>query len=496
MTMSGLFASINGFPPSPANQNEQPPMPTETVITPRHAESAWLQLRDFLRYKLPLHLGLDRAIAFTVLGRAVQGLGSVGSVLLIVHFLTAAEQGYYYALWSLVALQSVFELGFSFVILQMAAHEKAHLEIHSDGTITGSEASHFRLASLLRRAVRWYTSCALVMGAALLLGGTRFFSLHQAPGLPSIWLNPLRITVLACVITFSIGPVLSFLEGCGQVAQIARMRFFQSTVAVAMAWTALLTHHGLYAPAMILTGQGFVASVLLYSRRSLLVPLLKMHVGGRGISWRREVWPFQWKIAVSWLCDYFIFQLFTPVLFAFRGPVEAGRMGLSLSIVTQLGAMMLAWMTTKAAPFGNLIAKKDTPQLDRLFFRTLRQSIILFVAGALLVLGGVLMAPHLTPRLSQRIEDWPIFLLLLLTALSSHIVQSEAIYLRAHKCEPFLIQSVLIALSTATSVVILARISGALGVSIAYFAVLGVAGVVSATTIFLIKRSQWARSDA
>ncbi len=46
-----------------------------------------------------------------------------------------------------------------------------------------------------------------------------------------------------------------------------------------------------------------------------------------GISWRREVWPFQWKIAVSWLCDYFIFQLFTPVLFAFRGPVEAGQDG-------------------------------------------------------------------------------------------------------------------------------------------------------------------------
>ena len=219
-------------------------MPTETVISPRHSESAWLHLRDFLRYRLPHHIGLDRAIAFTVLGRAVQGLGSVGSVLLIVHFLTAAEQGYYYALWSLVALQSVFELGFSFVILQVAAHERAHLEIHSDGTITGSEASHFRLASLLQRAVRWYTSCALAMGVVLLLGGTRFFSLHQNPSFPSIWLNPLRITVLACVITFAIGPVLSFLEGCGQVAQVARMRFFQSTIAVAMAWTAMFTHHG------------------------------------------------------------------------------------------------------------------------------------------------------------------------------------------------------------------------------------------------------------
>ena len=160
------------------------------------------------------------------------------------------------------------------------------------------------------------------------------------------------------------------------------MRFFQSTVSVAASWTAMLSHHGLFSPAMVLLGQGFVASILLYSRRRLLIPLLRMHCRGQGISWQREVWPFQWKIAVSWLCDYFIFQLFTPVLFAFRGPVEAGRMGLSMSIVTQLSAMMLAWMTTKAAPFGSLIAKKETPELDRMFFRSLRQSIVLIYGSS------------------------------------------------------------------------------------------------------------------
>ena len=468
----------------------------ETPTSPRPQGSVWLNVRDAIRYKLPHYIGLDRAIAFTVLGRVIQGLGSVGMVLLIVHYLTAAEQGYYYALWSLVALQSVFELGFSFVILQVAAHERAHLEFHSDGSITGSEVAHHRLASLLQRAVRWYSCAALLMGVALLAGGMRFFAIHQQPGLPNVWMGPLRITVLACAVTFSIGPVLSFLEGCGQVATVARMRFFQSTVSVALAWTAMLTRHGLYSPAMVLAGQGFVACFLLYSRKSLLLPLLKMSVGNLGISWRREVWPFQWKIAVSWLCDYFIFQLFTPVLFAFRGPVEAGRMGLSMSVVTQMSAMMLAWMTTKAAPFGSLIAKKDIDQLDRLFFRALRQSLALFVAGALFIMLGVLLAPYILPKLSQRIEDWPIFLLLLLTALSSHVVQSEAIYLRAHKCEPFLIQSILIATATGASVVVLAKLSGALGVSLAYFAVLGVAGVVSATAIFFTKRSQWARAEA
>src|SRR5579864_5682345 len=167
----------------------------ETTKPSRPPESVWLVLRYFLRDKLPHAIGLDRAIAFTVLGRVVQGLGSVGSVLLIVHFLTASQQGYYYALWSLVALQSVFELGFSFVILQVAAHERAVLEFHPDGSITGNEAAHFRLASLLQRAVRWYTSAAVVMGIVLLVSGMRFFSLHQDPQAPQMWVVPLRITV-------------------------------------------------------------------------------------------------------------------------------------------------------------------------------------------------------------------------------------------------------------------------------------------------------------
>jgi len=45
----------------------------------------------------------------------------------IARFLTPSEQGYYYTFNSLVALQIVFELGFSFVILQLAAHERAQL---------------------------------------------------------------------------------------------------------------------------------------------------------------------------------------------------------------------------------------------------------------------------------------------------------------------------------------------------------------------------------
>jgi hypothetical protein len=423
-------------------------------------------------------------------------MGSVVTVLMIVRFLTPVEQGYYYALWSLVALQNVFELGFSFVILQIAAHERAHLHFHHDGSVTGSAVAHGRLASVLQRAVLWYACAAVIMGIVLILGGTYFFSAHQQFAQSAAWQMPLRTTVIACALTFSIGPVLAFLEGCGQVAQVAHMRLFQSIVATSAAWVAMLTHHGLFAPAMVLLGQGLVATLFLFTRRHFLIPLLRLSTTPHTVSWRDEIWPFQWKIAVSWLCDYFIFQLMTPVLFAFRGPAEAGRMGVSMSIVMQLGGILLIWMTTKAAPFGTLVAQRNTRQLDITFFRTLRQSLVLFGLGAASVMAGVITIDNFFPAFSMRFVSWPVFFLLLATALSAHVVQSEALYLRAHKCEPFLIQSILISSATAGSVLLLAKPWGTIGVSLAYFVVMGIAGVISATLIFRAKRRQWAAGIA
>ena len=43
------------------------------------------------------------------------------------------------------------------------------------------------------------------------------------------------------------------------------------------------------------------------------------------ISWRKEVFPMQWKIALSFMSGYFVFQLFTPVLFHYQGAEVASQ---------------------------------------------------------------------------------------------------------------------------------------------------------------------------
>ena len=365
--------------------------------------------------------GIDRAIVFTVTARIWAAVAGVVTVLLIARFLTPSEQGYYYTFSSLVALQIVFELGFSFVVLQLAAHERAELTFCAGGRIEGNAISHSRLASILQKSIRWYSAAALLMGATLLPAGLLFFGTHQHIGAVVAWKSQWCLLVIAVVFTFQIDPIFSFLEGCGFISQVARMRMVQAILGSSLAWIAIVTHHGLFSPAMIIVGQAVagIAFLLTGERRLLLKKLLAHSTDVHYVGWRQEIWPFQWKIALSWICGYFIFQLFNPVLFAYQGAVAAGQMGMSLSISGSIGAVAISWMGTKASPFGAMIARREFAQLDKLFFRTFWQTMSLFVTGAAFFLTLLLVAVHSFPHFANRVlPPWTFALMLGNTAAS------------------------------------------------------------------------------
>jgi hypothetical protein len=445
------------------------------------------EFQNWIRYTL----GLDRAVVFTVLARVWAGSAGLVTVLLIARFLSPAEQGYYYTFGSLVALQIVFELGFSVVILQLASHERAHLAIADDGVISGDDVAHERLASVLQKSVRWYSAAAALMAAILIPAGFYFFSRHQHAAQPVAWRLPWCLVVLAATMTFQIDPVLSFLEGCGYVANVARLRLSQAVLGGLLAWSALLTHHGLFAPAMMILGQAGGGGAWLFRRRALLLGLWRRSTAAHRIGWRAEVWPFQWRIAVSWLCGYFIFQLFNPVLFAYKGAVAAGQMGMSLSIANALQSVAIAWVNTKAAPFGGMIARKDYGQLDKVFFQAMRQSVAVFAAGALVLLLGSVYLNLAGIRFAQRMLD-PLSLgMLLVSTLINVAVFAESVYLRAHKQEVFLRSSIFGALLVGSSTYWLGKAYGARGMVSGNLAIAVLLGLGYNTYVFLHYRKKW-----
>lgn len=439
--------------------------------------------------------GLDRAVMFTLAARLCSILSSLGTVLLIIRFMSPVEQGYYYTLLSLAALQVIFELGFSFVILQMAAHESASLAFLPDGRMEGDTLAIARLSSLLQITIKWYLRAAIALSGILLPLGILFFHAKSDPGTHVAWLGPWISAVLSLSINFLLTPIYSFIEGCNQVREAAKLRMWQALAVLASSWGAVASGHGLYACACVNLGSVAVGMGFLYSRRRLLLNLLKCDISRGAISWRHEVWPFQWKVAVSWFCSYFTLQVFTPILFASRGPLEAGRLGLSLSITGYLPVVMLSWIETKAAPFGRLIKLGRLHELEALFFRTMKQSLamILFLAGA--CFASVLAVERLSPRIGARMEAPRIFALLLVAAVCTFVVQAMAVFLRAFKREPYLVQSVAIMSLTLACVLVAAPRWGEASVAIIYCIFGGFGKLLWALVIFFAQKRKRSQSN-
>jgi len=438
-------------------------------------------------------VGLDRAIAYTVTARFWGGMAGIVTLLLIARFLTPSEQGYYYTFNSLVALQVIFELGFSFVVLQLATHERAQLTFLPGGRIEGDAVAHSRLASVLQKSIRWYSVAGVVMAAVLIPAGMHFFKSHQVAGAQIAWRAPWFLLVVATMLAFQIDPVFSFLEGCGFVQQVAHRRLIQAVLGSLLAWAAMLLHHGLYAPALIILGQVAVGLVLMLTgnHKPMLRGLLAYPVLEHFVGWRTEIWPFQWKIAVSWMSGFFIFQLFNPVLFAYQGPVAAGQMGMSLSIAAAVGTVGLAWISTKASPFGALVARGEYRELDRLFFKTLWQSTAVILLGSAALLTVYIAASPHYPKIAMRILPPWVLALLFVNTVANHIVTCQAFYLRAHKQEPFYVASLISAILIGASTLVLGKYYGASAVVVGV-TVLGLLyGLPYATFIFLRKRKLW-----
>jgi hypothetical protein len=191
------------------------------------------------------------------------------------------------------------------------------------------------------------------------------------------------------------------------------------------------------------------------------------------------------------MCSYFTIQIFIPILFALRGPVEAGQMGMSLSITGYMTSLVLPWITTKATPFGQLIAQREFNGLDRLFMRALGQALAVFAMIALAADAGAALLTVVAPKLAARMISPQLFAALVMAAGANCVVQSLATLLRSFKREPFLWQSLAVASLSLLLAAFAAPLWGNAGVALSYLAVSAGISLPFALTIFVRARRRY-----
>lgn len=403
--------------------------------------------------------GLDVHVLMTLLLRGWSILAGGVTLLLLPFGLSETQQGYYYAFAGLIAMQAFFDLGFNSVIVQLVSHEFSHLRRDPvTGQLQGDPSHRSRLASLLLLLRHWYRIAAALFFVCLCPAGYLFFQDRGDLSLGA-WLGPWALQLCFTALNLYFSCFLAVSEGQGQVGSVAKLRLRQSMLGYGLFWALLLAGVGLWV-APVLPAVGAAMSALwLRGRHDDLRFDAAPGVTPARISWSKEIFPFQWRIALSWISGYFIFSFFTPMVFHHQGAVEAGRIGMTLSIFNSLSVLGMSWVSAKVPDFSMLIAQRRRQELNELFVSVLHKSLLgtaVICVSAVLVIAG-LRELGFPPM--QRLARVPVLACLTVVTLVNTVIFSMAAYMRAHKEEPMLWNSVVMGAAVLAAVWCFSQVS-------------------------------------
>ena len=451
-----------------------------------------MSLRTFITQKL----GVDKAIFFTLLSRGLQISTALFTVFFIAKNLSPEEQGFYYTFGSIVALQVFFELGLTSIITQFVAHEASHLKLNSEFKMEGEALYRSRLSSLLKFCTKWYLIIAFLVFVALGTLGSIFFTKYSVEHKDIEWFLPWILLAIGTAFNLLLSPITAFLEGLGKVKEVAQLRFVQQIIHPIVVWGGLSIGGKLFVSGADAFIRVFVVAIILI--KSPFFKILKniwMDSGIEKVLYMKEIFPYQWRIALSWVSGYFIFQLFNPVLFATEGAKVAGQMGMTLTALNGVQSLTQSWINTKVPKMSGLIAQKDYKNLDSLFAKTMKQmlligtlAILCFIAVIYLIQSqgitflGMDIGNRFLPIIPLSLMAW--------SSWTMVPISPWATYLRCHKKEPLLLNSVVMGILCCLSTVTLGYKYGLYGITIG-FAALRIISLSWIYHTYKTKKREW-----
>ena len=432
----------------------------------------------------------DPGVRDSLLLKAWQAAAGVITIAFIARHMDPVVQGYYYAFASLIALQLFFELGLYLVVSVSASHEWARLHLAPDGRIAGDGDALSRLVSLGRFVFKWYGAAAALF--LLLAGGVglHFFGRTDAD---VDWKAPWLLHVAFAAGNLWLLPFLSLLEGCDQFKSTARFRLLQSLASSAAVWAMLAGGAQLWAiPVLSGVSLAMLLAYLGWTRRQFLAPFRRRPAAAT-MSWRHDLLPMQWRLALQGLFSYLSFPLYPALVFSAVGAAEAGRLGMSLQIVSAMQSLALVLLSTRAPAMAIAVALRRHDAAEAQWRRASAQSLSLMVLLSLAFLAALGLAVGSQWPVAQRVLPPGACAMLVGGSLLALAVQCAATYLRAHKRERLTPVGVIAGASYGASAWAVASAWGSWGVAASYLAVTALVALPLTAWVFATVRREDAR---
>lgn len=402
--------------------------------------------------KILNYFNIDPAILYFISSKAIGLLYAPISFILITACLTEIEQGYYFTFASLLGISIFFELGLGIILTHFASHQFSKLKWNDNGKLVGNKQSLDFIKTLTQKSFFWYILAAILMSVVIIFMGMEIFSSKENVENIEFYL-PWTLLIIFFSINTSLIPLTSILEGCGGVKNVQKLRFLQQVLIIPFTWLALSLDGKLYVIFIEYFGYTMILFYWLFTNYKSFISQMfsSNNLFNNNISWFKDIFPLQWKIALSWISSYFLGYLFVPLLFYYSSEVIAGQMGMTLKITGYVYLFSMAWMNTKIPTFGSLINLNKFNELKILFNKSFKSSLFasFFSSFSLIIL--MLILYNLNIEFSNRLLPINLIILLCIANIFNVVFSSVGGYLRSFKKEPMLYITLLLGLVVSLS---------------------------------------------
>jgi hypothetical protein len=382
---------------------------------------------------------MHKDISRSLVQRLFTVITGIASTFAVPFFLSADQQGYYYTFASVLAIQVFFELGLSQVLLYKFS------SFAIAGPDLAAPIDSLKILKLLYASRKIYILISLLFFLAASATGYTFFS-HSSNSLVE-WRPQWFLLVFVTSINLLQSVKLVFLESQGSIADVATLRLKINFYSTSLLLGILACGGGLWAVSVVPSVNTIASTWWLYrspkslayrKNRNLDIVFTLKDIGQ---IWRQEIFPLQWRMSLSWLSGYFIFQLITPITFNRFGPVVAGQLGFAISAMNSILFVATTFTTAIAPRLSSLFHSGKIHEFNAMFDISLKRSCAAIILLSQLFVLMVYLLSAFQISISSRFLEWQTLLLYSFSVVVSAVVYCWAIYLRSQAIEPLVMQS-------------------------------------------------------
>lgn len=382
-------------------------------------------------------LQVDRTLLFALATRLWQAGSGPLTLYLVVASLSLEQQSVYYGVASVLAIQSLLELGTLNVLVGQAGYLAGGATspgATSPGASTPGASTSARLGQLAVAADRWFGWLAIgFVGLALAVGGWLFSRVSLPPSVH--WQGPLVAVVLCAGYSVAAAGRAAVVEGAGGRQLVHGTRLAMAVVGSGAVWAVLLAGGGLWCLLAAGAVQAIAIAGLVHSPAARRL-LPRQSPAGDDFSWRRDVLPSQWRMALISAGYHLATQLFPLFLLAADRAADAARLGMTLAITTAIQMLALAWAQTRYPMIASLHGQRQRAAAGAMWRQTARVSTLLLVAALAAAVLLVAWLPGWDARFDQRLISAGQAAVLGLGCVANHAVALLAFYILASRRQP------------------------------------------------------------